>query len=145
MAAGKKNTFKKSPPQIIAVNENAAMPHYYPQEKNSKIIKKNNLILVDLWARLKKNNSPFADITWIAYSGKNIPKEIKIIFNKVIKARNLAIKFIRENLKKKKFPRTRTIDKIVRNYFKRFDLDKYFIHSKVIVWDSIIVMVNTSG
>jgi Xaa-Pro aminopeptidase len=121
-------TDKKNSIQIVAINQNAAIPHYFPNKKNSAIIKKNNLILVDIWARLNEKDSPFADITWMAYSGKNIPKDIKFIFNKVIKARNFTLKFIRKNLKKKKLVKTKVIDKAVRDYFKKFGLEKCFLH-----------------
>ena len=47
---------------IVGVNEGSSIPHYFPPRR-SKIIKKNNLILIDIWARLKKQHSLFADIT----------------------------------------------------------------------------------
>ena len=128
LASDKKYIPERHPPQIVAVNENAANPHYFPQKRKSKIIKKNDLILVDIWGRLKSENSPFADITWVAYSGKNPSKEIRAAFNRVIKARRVALRFIKKNLKNRKFPKTKDIDKVVRDYFKKFGLDKYFIH-----------------
>ena len=92
---------KKDPIQIIAVNQHAAIPHYFPYKRKSAILRKNNLILIDTWAKLKEKNSPFADITWIGYSGKKVPKDIERIFVEVIKARD---------------------------YFKKFGLEKYFLH-----------------
>jgi len=121
-------TDKKTPIQIVAVNENSAIVHYFPKKQSSKIIKRDSLILIDIWARLKKVNSSFADITWVAYSGENVPKEIKRIFNKVIKTRSVTLDFIKKNLKNKKFPKTKIVDKVVRDYFKRFGLEKNFLH-----------------
>ncbi len=120
---------RKDPIQIIAVNKNTANKHYFPPERKSKIIRKNNLVMVDIWARLKNKNSPFADITWMGYSGKNIPRNIKEIFKIVIGARNAALKFIRKELKKKRFPKTKEIDKTARDYFKKFNLERFFIHN----------------
>ena len=119
---------EKYPAQIVAVTENSSIVHYFPKKRGSKIIKSDGLTLIDIWAKLKGDRSPFADITWMGYSGKNIPREINRIFKIVIKARNFALKFIRENLKKKKFPKTKKVDKKVRNYFKKFGLEKYFPH-----------------
>lgn len=127
-------TDKKYPAQIVAVNENSSIVHYFPKKESSKIIKRNNLILIDIWARLrpthpkKEANSPFADITWMAYTGKNLPKEYKKIFNKVIKARKVALDFIKKNLKNRKFPKTEIVEKIVRDYFKKVGLEKNFLH-----------------
>jgi len=120
---------RKNPIQIIAVNKNTANKHYFPPERKSRTIRKNNLVMVDTWARLKNKNSPFADITWIGYSGKNIPRNIKEIFKFVIGARNTVSKFIRKELKKKRFPRTKEIDRAARDYFKKFNLERFFIHN----------------
>ena len=128
LVSDKKYIIERHPSQIIATNENAANPHYFPPERKSKIIKKNDLILIDIWARLKGENSPFADITWMAYSGKNLSKEIRTTFDRVIRARSIAIEFIKKSLKNKKFPKAKDIDKTTRDYFKKFGLDKYFIH-----------------
>ncbi len=128
LRSDRKYVSEKHTPQIIAVNEHAANPHYFPSSRKSKIIKKNDLILVDIWARLKGDNSPFADITWMAYAGKNLSEEIKATFNRVIRARNVALEFIKKNLNNRKFPKTKDIDKVTRDYFKKFGLDKYFIH-----------------
>lgn len=119
---------RNNPTQIVAVNQNTATPHYFPSKKKSKIIRKNNLILIDIWAKLKENDSPFADITWIAYSGKNIASRIKETFKVVIGARDTALKFIRKELKNRRFPSTRDIDRAVRNYFKKYGLEKFFVH-----------------
>lgn len=113
--------------QIIAVNGNSGNPHYFPK-KRSRIIRKNSLVKIDIWARLKKRNSFFADITWMGYTGKKVPKKIQNTFDKVIAARNLALKYLRKELKKKRLPKGNEVDKVVRDYFKKFKLDKYFIH-----------------
>lgn len=113
---------------IIAVNENAASPHYYPS-KISKIIKKNNLIMIDVWAGLKEKNSYFADITWMGYSGKIIPDKFKKVFSIVIGARDIAVKFIKSELKNKKIPLAKDVDRVVREYFLKRDVEKFFIHS----------------
>ncbi|PIZ88242.1 MAG: hypothetical protein COX91_01170, partial [Candidatus Nealsonbacteria bacterium CG_4_10_14_0_2_um_filter_39_15] len=82
----------------------------------------------DIWARLNKEYAPFADITWVAYSGKKIPKEIGKIFSRVIEARDFTINFIKKSLKNKKFPKTSEVEVATRNYFKKLNLDKYFLH-----------------
>jgi len=119
---------KKHPIQIVAVNQHSATAHYFPYKRRPAKIQENNLILIDTWAKLKGKNSPFADITWIGYSGKKVPKDIKRIFIKVIKARDNALAFIRRNLKNRNFPKTKAIDKSARDYFKKFRLEKYFLH-----------------
>ena len=120
---------KKHPVQIVAVNQHSATAHYFPYKRKPAKIQKNNLILIDIWAKLKGKNSPFADITWIGYSGREVPKDIKRIFIKVIKARDNTLTFIRKKLKDGNFPKTKAIDRSARDYFKKFRLEKYFLHS----------------
>lgn len=110
---------------IVAVNESSSEPHYFPK-KESKKIKENSLVLIDLWASF--NSGYYADITWIGYTG-NPPEKVMDIFETVINARDLAIFFIRTNLKNKNLPYGNEIDKIVRDYLSEKNLDKYFIHS----------------
>jgi len=121
-------TDEKNPIQIVAADENTAIVHYFPRKKRAKIIKKNSLVLIDIWARLKEERAPFTDITWMSYSGKNIPKEIRETFIKVIGARNFGVSFIKNCLKNREFPRTRDVEMATRNYFRKFGLEKFFLH-----------------
>jgi Xaa-Pro dipeptidase len=121
-------TDKIGPIHFVVANEHTDDTHWNIPIKKPKTIGKNNLIMVDIWARLDKSHSPFADITWMFYSGKKIPKRINETFKKVISARNVALNFIRRELKGKKFPKSKNVDKEVRNYLKKFKLEKFFTH-----------------
>lgn len=121
-------TDKKHSCQIVAADSNTDKVHYFPSRNKSKTIQRNNLILIDTWVRLKEKDSPFADITWMVYSGKSVPKDIERVFNRVIKARDLTLVYVRKNVKNGKFPKTKKIDKIARGYFKKFNLEKNFLH-----------------
>lgn len=84
---------------IVAFRENTGLVHYFPKKKSKKL-ETDSLILIDIWAKLKDKNSPYADITWMGYYGKDIPKEILEVFKKVLEARDKSIKYIQDNLKK---------------------------------------------
>lgn len=118
----------KIAPHFIVINEHTDDTHWSVPVKKPKIIGRNNLIMMDIWARLKKRKSPFADITWMFYSGKKIPKKIQETFDKVIVARDIALDFIREELKNKRFPEAGKVDGAVRNYFNKLGLGKFFTH-----------------
>ena len=119
---------ERNPALIIAVNENSAIPHYSPRKNSTKIIKKNNLVLIDIWARLNEEEAYFADISWVTYSGRTIPQKIRKTFSEVINARNFIVRFIKKSLNSKKFPKTRDVEIATRNYFKKLNLEKYFLH-----------------
>jgi Xaa-Pro dipeptidase len=99
--------------QIVAFNENSAVPHYYPK-RDSKTLEKNSLVLIDIWARLDKKNSPFADITWLGYFGKKIPKAVLKMFKTAIMARDAALDRIREGLSKGRMVTGREADRAAR-------------------------------
>jgi Xaa-Pro aminopeptidase len=122
----KHNLVKEKGGLIVAVNANSAMPHYFPNEK-SKTIQKNNLVLIDIWARENTKDSVFADITWVGYTGK-ITQEMQKVFDKVIFGRDLVLQYIRKELKKKQLPKTREADRVVRSYFEKSKEHLNFIH-----------------
>ncbi len=113
-------TDKHSP--IVAFRENTAVVHYYPSKISSQKLTENSLILIDLWAGKKLKGSPFADITWMAYLGENIPEKHQKIFGSVARARNLAIKFIGDQVSKRRLPHENEIDAVVSNYFKEIEM-----------------------
>ena len=121
-------TEKKYPTQIIAFGQNTSFVHYFPKDKDSLIIREDTLVLIDIWAKLNEENTPFADITWMGYTAKNIPEEIKEAFTLVIGAREETIKIIKKSLINKELPKSVKVDNTVINYFRRFNVEKYFTH-----------------
>lgn len=85
-------------PPIVAVNANSANPHYAPSPGRSAPIGRGDLILLDLWAKEREAESIYADLTWIAYAGENVPEEYARIFAIVAKARDAAIELIKERV-----------------------------------------------
>ncbi len=82
---------------IVAVNGNAALPHYAPSAQRHSPIRRGDALLIDLWA--KENNHPddcYADITWTAYCGAHPPLPMSRVFDVVARARDSAIAAIRQ-------------------------------------------------
>lgn len=96
---------------IVAFEKNTSEVHYFPKGKGLKL-KPNTLILLDMWARKKEKNSPYADMTWMFWYGKNIPSDIQKKWNTLVLSRTKAIKEIEKYLKKKTLPRGLDIDRV---------------------------------
>ena len=111
---------------VVAVNQNAGMPHYEPNQQEYAVINKGDTILIDLWAKLKTENSCYADITWVAYAGKDVPKEYQTAFDVIKKSIELGLEYLNQNYLKG--VRGCDLDDVVRNYIKSMDYDKYFTH-----------------
>ena len=124
----KKYRLKTTRHPIVAFRKNTSFIHYYPSQYSKKL-KPESLIMIDIWARLKEKYSPFADITWMGYYGKKIPKEVLRIFKIVIGARDSAIQYVEDILKQKNTPATNKIDKIARDIIRKNGFEKNFLHT----------------
>ena len=80
---------------IVAVNGNAALPHYAPSPQQHSPIRRGDVLLIDLWAKEKNSRDDcYADITWTAYCGAQPPPTASRVFAVVAQARDTAITVI---------------------------------------------------
>jgi Xaa-Pro aminopeptidase len=77
---------------IVGVNANASNPHYEPMEGASAAIRKGDLVLLDMWAKLDQPDAVYYDITWTHCLGENPPEEMRRVFEVVTGARDAAIR-----------------------------------------------------
>ena len=114
-------------PPIVAIGKNARSPHYSPSEESHSSIRKGDLILIDLWAKSKKEGSIYADITWMAYAGRDPADAYRKRFAVLREAADLCFGFIKEH-----YP-TRPIhgyeaDIVARSYIEIAGYGKHFTH-----------------
>ena len=76
---------------VVAAMENAGNPHYLPQAGSSRAIGPDELVLIDLWGKLPKKGAIFADITWVAFTGRQVPDEQARVFAAAAAAREAAL------------------------------------------------------
>ena len=65
---------------IVGVNENASNPHYEPTEEHHAEIKKGDIVLIDLWAKLNGPGSVYYDVTWTGFAGSQPTSEMENVF-----------------------------------------------------------------
>ncbi|MBQ3111160.1 MAG: aminopeptidase P family protein [Clostridia bacterium] len=113
---------------IVGVNENSSNSHYEPTKAKSSEIKRGDLVLIDLWAREKTDESVYADITWMGYCGSSIPDEYVNVFN-VAKGGRLAACDLLYSAEKagEKLPGY-AVDDACRNFIKKAGYGDYFLH-----------------
>jgi Xaa-Pro dipeptidase len=80
---------------IVAVNANAADPHFEPTADRSLPIRAGDFLLIDMWAKWNRPHSVFYDITWTGYLGSNPPSEMDKVFGIVRQARDAAFETVR--------------------------------------------------
>jgi Xaa-Pro dipeptidase len=81
---------------IVAVNTNAANPHYDPTKDSALPIRENDFVLLDVWAKQSKPGAVYFDVTWTGFVGETVPGRYTEIFNIVREARDAAVSRVRE-------------------------------------------------
>jgi Xaa-Pro dipeptidase len=113
---------------IVGVNDHPANPHFEPTPENSRPIRKGDCLLIDLWAKLDKPGSIFADITWCGFVGSNPPAEYVRIFETVRDARRAAVAFVRERFSRGEPCFGWQVDDACRKVVQDAGYGPYFIH-----------------
>lgn len=113
---------------IVAVNDNAANPHYEPVASSSRIVKEQDLILVDIWAKKNSPQSTYGDITWMGYLGSDIPSKYADVFEIVKRARDEALSFIKKALAEHRELHGWEVDDIARGIITDAGYGDNFIH-----------------
>jgi Xaa-Pro dipeptidase len=81
---------------MVSAMENAGNPHYLPTASRSRSIGAEELVLLDLWGKLDRPGAVFADITWVGYTGRQVPERYARAFAAVAKARDAGIALVQE-------------------------------------------------
>jgi Xaa-Pro aminopeptidase len=112
----------------VAVNENASDPHYGPTREKSSPIREGDLLLLDVWGKLKTANSVYYDITWMGYLGATVPEKYTKIFCVLREARDRAVDLICSNVKAGKPLQGWQVDEAARSVVEKAGYGKYFFH-----------------
>jgi Xaa-Pro aminopeptidase len=113
---------------IVAVNANASNPHYAPTAHAHSPIRKGDVILLDLWCKMKTPRAVYADITWMGYAGTKAPDEVQKVFQIVTAARDSAVNFLRQQFAAGQAVPGYRVDEVVRQYIANAGYGQYFFH-----------------
>ena len=113
---------------IAAVDAHSADPHYGPAQSGSSPITRDNLVLIDLWAKQTAPGSVYGDITWTGYTGKQVPDKHRTIFEHVRRGRDAALSFVQAQVTTGQFPCGWEVDDVCRNTIRAAGYGDFFIH-----------------
>jgi Xaa-Pro aminopeptidase len=113
---------------VVAVGLHAGDPHYEPQEHGSAIVRKGDLLLLDIWGKTLTPNSVYYDITWTGYLGAKVPEKYAKIFRVVRNARDAAVEFVRDRVKAGRAIEGWQVDRAAREVIRKAGFEKYFTH-----------------
>ena len=111
---------------IVANGVNAANPHYAPEGLGAQF-KRGDVVLIDLWAK-ENESTVFADQTWMAYLGAEVPDRIAKIFEVVTGGRDAAVDFLREAHEAGRIVAGGEVDDVVRKHITDREYGKAFVH-----------------
>jgi Xaa-Pro aminopeptidase len=80
---------------IVGFGPNSANPHYEPKAGRDATLGPNQVVLLDLWAG-RRLDTVFADQTWMAFSGSQVPERVERVWTIVRDARDAAVTAIRD-------------------------------------------------
>lgn len=122
------NEMMTSSAPIVAVDEHSADPHYGPGPSGSSEIKRDNLVLIDLWAKQRDRGSVYADITWTAFMGSRVPSQHQDIFALVRQGRDKALEFVRSRVQAGDHPLGYEVDDACRSVIAAAGYGAQFFH-----------------
>ncbi|MFI5278912.1 MAG: M24 family metallopeptidase [Gemmatimonadales bacterium] len=113
-------------PPIVGVDAHAANPHYDTAIGPDTEILPNQVLLLDLWAG-EAIDTVYADQTWMAWTGADVPAEQQKVWGVVKGARDEAVRVLRERWS------TRTVtgadlDDAARGVIARAGYADWFVH-----------------
>jgi Xaa-Pro dipeptidase len=115
-------------PPVVSAQENAGDPHYLATRDRHRAIHPEEIVLLDLWGKLPRAGSVFADITWVGFTGAVVPDEYASAFAAARDGRDAAIDLVREAISAGRDLRGFEVDRACRTMVERAGYGRQFIH-----------------
>ena len=115
-------------PPIVAVNAHAGDPHYEPSDATPTRIRKDDLVLIDLWAREKGPRDVYADITWVGFAGDAPPPKLVEIFEVTAGARDAGLAMLQQGFREGRTLQGWEVNRVVRDHIGAAGYGDAFVH-----------------
>ena len=115
-------------PMIVAVNANAASPHYFPTKTRNSPIRRGDLVLIDSVTKVTRPKAPAADLTWVGYVGETVPEKYVKVWKIVYDAQQAAFNFVRSAFRDKKVVEGAEVDDVARGIIRKAGFADQFLH-----------------
>ena len=115
-------------PPIVAAQENAGNPHYAPSAQGSRPIGANEVVLLDLWGKLRQPGAVYADITWMSFTGPAVPAEVARAFQTIAAGRDAAVALARQRARAGQDLRGWEVDRAARTVLEGAGYAKHVLH-----------------
>ncbi|MBX7102997.1 MAG: M24 family metallopeptidase [Gemmataceae bacterium] len=113
---------------IVGVGPHSGDPHYEPRPGDAGIIRRDNFVLVDLWAKLDKPRAVYSDYTRVAFTGSIVPERMTQVFDIVAAARDAGIRKVQDSFASGKSLQGWEVDQATRDVIEKAGFGEYFTH-----------------
>jgi len=114
-------------PPLVAVGKNTCDPHYLVRGAGHEL-EAGAVLQLDIWARLKGQDSVYGDISWGGVLARGVPEEVAAVFDTLVEARELAVAFIAQAFKSKKPVSGFEVDQRVRSLLTERGYGGFLLH-----------------
>jgi Xaa-Pro aminopeptidase len=112
----------------VSAQENAGNPHYHPSETVHRAINPDEILLLDLWGKLKETGAVFADITWVGFTGSRVPDEYARAFDAARRGRDAAVVLVQDATAAGRTLQGWEVDRRCRDVIDQAGYGQYFVH-----------------
>jgi Xaa-Pro aminopeptidase len=115
-------------PPIVGANANASNPHYCPTEQSCSVIRRGDLLLLDLWSKVNHPDAVYYDVTWMAFCGSEPSVRMQEVFGVVRDARDAGVRIVTESIGAGRNLKGFEVDDAVRGHIQKKGFGQYFTH-----------------
>ncbi len=115
-------------PPIVARGPHSGLPHYETGTGQDTLIRKDDFVLIDLWAKMDRPNSVYSDLTRTGFVGEDVPQKYTAIFKIVAAARDAGIEKVKTAMAAEEPLPGGDVDDAVRNVIENAGYGEFFGH-----------------
>jgi len=112
----------------VALGPNAGNPHYLPSPEKSAVIVADQVLLLDLWGKVREPGAVFADITWVGFTGARVADEAARAFDVIVRARDAALALVEESAMTGRELHGWEVDRAARNVLEQSGYGAHILH-----------------
>jgi Xaa-Pro aminopeptidase len=112
----------------VAFGANAGNPHYLPSRDTSAVIGPDQVLLLDLWGKVREPGAVFADITWVGFTGAQVSDEAARAFDAIVRARDAAAALVEESAMTGRELHGWEVDRAAREVLERSGYGPHILH-----------------
>jgi Xaa-Pro aminopeptidase len=112
----------------VSAQENAGNPHYHPSREVHRPIRPGEVVLLDLWGKLAVRGAVFADITWVGFTGPQVPAQYARAFAAARQGRDAAVALVQTAIGEGRALRGYEVDRVCRTVIDQAGYGPQFIH-----------------